>query len=135
MTAAEVARAFVDAINHGDVERLGSLITDDHRFVDSMGTEYRGRDAMCSGWKRYFAMVPDYRIEVQESCEHGPVVHMVGRAHGTFAHEGRLDAADRWSVPAAWRAVVTGNQVASWHVFADNEPMRRAMRRHGHESA
>jgi uncharacterized protein (TIGR02246 family) len=131
MTPADVVLAFIDAINGRDVDSLCRLMTDDHLFVDSGGAEHRGRETMRSGWHGYFAMVPDYTIEVQEVVADGPVVVVVGTARGTYAADGKLDPANRWSTPAAWRAEMTGRRVATWQVFADNEPLRQIMRRYG----
>jgi ketosteroid isomerase-like protein len=50
-----VAEQFVTAINAHDVERLASLMTSDHRFIDSLGAVIEGRDAMREGWKFYFS--------------------------------------------------------------------------------
>jgi ketosteroid isomerase-like protein len=63
MTALEVALAFVAAINAADVEAMGRLMTPDHRFVDGDGSEHGGRDEMVPGWRGYFEMVPDFRID------------------------------------------------------------------------
>jgi ketosteroid isomerase-like protein len=45
MTELEVTEQFVAAINAHDVGCLASLITADHRFVDSLGTVSEGRKA------------------------------------------------------------------------------------------
>lgn len=134
MTATAVTRSFVTAINRGDFDALASLMTEDHVFIDSEGVEHRGREAMRASWRRYFSLVPDYRIAVHEWYGRGPVVVLIGTAQGTYAHAGRLEAGDRWSTPAAWKAVVSGDHLATWQVFADNEPMRRLMRRYENES-
>jgi ketosteroid isomerase-like protein len=135
MTSAEVVLAFVNAINHHDIDRLCRLMTDDHLFVDTGGTQYRSRETMRSGWLGYFSMVPDYTIEVQEMVTDDPVVIVVGTARGTYSPDGNLDPADRWSTPGAWRAVVDGGHLAVWQVFADNEPIRQIMRKYGKETA
>ena len=128
MTAAEVVHCFVDKINAADVEGIVGLMTDDHRFVDSLGAEVVGREEMRHGWREYFRMVPDYHVEVRETFAEGQVVVLVGVAHGTYAREGMLRAEDAWRTPAAWRARVSGNRIAEWQVYADNEPIRRRMR-------
>ena len=135
MTSTEVVLAFVSAVNGHDVEALCRLMTDDHLFVDTGGAQYRGRETMRSGWIGYFSMVPDYTIEVQEVVADGPVVIVVGAARGTYTPDGKLDPADRWSTPGAWRALVAGERVAVWQVFADNKPIRQIMRRYGKETA
>jgi ketosteroid isomerase-like protein len=128
MTATEVVLRFVDRINAGDVEGLAALMTDDHRFIDSLGAEAVGRERMRRGWEEYLRMVPDYRLEVREAFQQGPVVVLLGVARGTYARDGTLRAEDAWETPSAWRAVVRGGRVAEWQVYADNEPLRQKMR-------
>jgi ketosteroid isomerase-like protein len=131
MNPADLALAFVEAINSDEADRIHSLMADDHLFIDSMGTEVRGREEMREGWAGYFAMFPDFQIEVQEAVCDGQTVIMVGAARGTYAADGELHPDNRWSLPAAWRAVIRGDRVAVWQVFADNEPVRQIMRRYG----
>ncbi len=119
---------FVACINRQDVEGLCRLMTANHLFVDSLGIEVRGRDAMREGWRAYFAMVPDYHITVTDHMESGSVVALLGRAGGTYSSDGRMLTQNRWETPAAWKAVVRGGLIAEWRVYADNEPMRRLMR-------
>ena len=150
-SAESVARAFVEAINRGDVDGLAELMTPAHRFVDSLGAVTEGRDAMRAGWADYFRMVPDYSIEVRESyCDENPgnadpsappsllagfpqgdgafVVVLLGVARGTYASDGELKQENRWETPAAFRALIADGKVAEWRVYADNEPIRRLMR-------
>lgn len=127
MTSVEVALRFVARINAKDVEGMVVLMTDDHRFVDSLGSAIVGRDRTRRGWEAYFHMVPDYGVEVQETFATGAVVVLVGRARGTYSPDGTLRVQNAWEMPAAWRAVVRGNRVAEWQVYADNEPMRMRM--------
>ena len=119
---------FVECVNRQDVEGLCRLMTPDHLFVDSLGVEVRGREPMHTGWRAYFAMVPDYHITVTEHLQSGDVVAMFGRAGGTYAPAGRMLAEYRWEAPAAWKAVIRDGLVAEWRVFADNEPLRGLIR-------
>ena len=122
-----VAHAFVDAINHRDVDEIVQLMTEDHVFIDSLGAKVQGKLNMMEGWKGYFRMVPDYSITVEETFVDGAVVAMLGIAQGTYSNGGVLRPENRWSTPAAWRALIRGSQVAEWRVFADNEPIRQIM--------
>ncbi len=135
MTNTEIVLGFLSAINSHDIELLCRLMTDDHLFIDTGGAQYRGRDMMRSGWLGYFSMVPDYTIEIHEAVADGCLVIVVGTAHGTYSPGGKLNPADRWSTPGAWRAVIAEGRVAVWQVFADNEPLRQIMRRHGKQTA
>jgi uncharacterized protein (TIGR02246 family) len=124
-SAEGVVEAFVRAINRQDVEALAELMTEEHRFVDSLGAVVQGREAMRAGWKGYFSMVPDYSIAVDETFCDGPIVVLLGTAQGTYAGGGRITAENRWKTPVALRASVEDGKVSEWRVYADNEPMRR----------
>jgi hypothetical protein len=99
----------------------------DHRLIDSLGAELAGQDRLRQGWEAYFRLVPDYRIEVQRTLADGPVVVLLGVARGTYTRDGTLRREGAWSTPAAWRALVAGDRVAEWQVYADNDPIRRRM--------
>jgi ketosteroid isomerase-like protein len=127
--AVAVALEFVDRINRRDVDLLCELMTEDHRFIDSDGTmPVTDRESMRTGWHGYFAMVPDYRIDVEDTISSGDVVVLLGVASGTYAADGELHPGNRWRTPAAWRALVRGDRVAEWRVYADLEPIRSVMR-------
>ncbi|MGD1101535.1 MAG: nuclear transport factor 2 family protein [Terriglobia bacterium] len=126
-----VARAFVNAINHQSAEEIAALMTEDHVFVDSLGTKTKGKQRMKAGWEGYFRMVPDYTIVIDETFVDGAVVVMLGTAQGTYSTDGVLRPEDKWSTPATWRAVARGSFVAEWRIYADNEPIRQIMARKG----
>lgn len=124
-----VARAFVQAINRHEVEALGALMAQGHRFVDSMGQVVEGRENVKMAWGGYLRMVPDYALSVEETIFDGPVAIMLGAAKGTYTPDGWLKAENRWETPAAFRALIKDGKVAEWRVYADNEPMRQRMRK------
>jgi ketosteroid isomerase-like protein len=124
-------RSFVRCINHGDIGGLRNLMTDDHLFVDGLGTRTRGRNRMSHAWLQYFRMVPGYRIQVDAVVERGTTVVVLGTAEGGYIPAGQTAVARRWKVPAAWRAVVRRGGVAEWQVYADNEPLRQLVRDEG----
>ena len=128
MYAVDIVLHFVKAINRADLRMLSTFMAKDHLFIDSDGTETRGRKAMRGAWGRYFAMMPDYHIDIDETYCSGGTVVLIGRASGTYAVEGKLRARNRWSVPATWRAVVIANQVGVWQVFTNPEPIFAIMR-------
>jgi ketosteroid isomerase-like protein len=131
MTAQKVAEQFVTAINAHDPDRLASLMTSNHRFIDSLGTVVEGRDAMREGWNFYFSMVPDYNLDISRSfvAEDGKAEAMlVGVASGSYWSNGIKRPDSSWSTPVAVRAVVHDGQIAEWQVYADNEPIREQMR-------
>ena len=129
MNAEDVARQFVDAINKHSVSAIYELMAEDHHFIDGLGEELEGRVPMKHGWRGYFAMVPDYLIKVNETFHNGSTVVFLGTASGTYKSSVTRKPENYWEVPAAWKAVVAGEKVKVWQIFADNEPIRKIMRR------
>jgi ketosteroid isomerase-like protein len=130
-TVKRVAFEFVNAINHQSVEEIADLMTEDHVFIDSMGTRVDGKQRMKAGWEGYFRMVPDYTIVIDETFVEGAVVGMLGTAQGTYSTDGVLRPENKWSTPASWRGLIRGSLVAEWRIYADNEPIRQIMARKG----
>ena len=130
MTSLEVADQFVAAINAHDLERLVSLMTRNHRFIDSLGTVTEGREAMRAGWKFYFGMVADYGIEITGSfIKNGrDEIVLIGIASGSYWSNGKKRPNSSWHTPVALRAVEREGLIAEWQVYADNEPIREQMR-------
>ena len=126
--AIDVALAFVDRINRHDVGGLVALMSENHHFVDGLGQEVRGREAMEKGWLGYFALFPDYSITVDDALSSGNVVALFGTAQGTYSVQGNLLAEAHWNIPAAWKAVVRYDCVHEWRVYADNEPVWKVMK-------
>ena len=122
-----VAIRFVNEINRHDVAALAAMMAPDFRFVDSLGQEVRGVERMRAAWTSYFALFPDYRITIREHLSLGPVVALFGSASGTLAEQGELPARNRWTLPAAWRAVIRDGRVADWQVYTDNQPVSKLL--------
>jgi ketosteroid isomerase-like protein len=122
--ATEVFLQFVAAINAHDVEALAALMSSGHRFVDGLGNSVAGAASMRAGWRGYFAMCPDYWIQVDRSISEGDTVLAVGRAGGT------IDGIP-WQTPAAWQAVIRDGLVCEWRVFADNKPVYEILAKRG----
>lgn len=71
-----------------------------------------------SGWAGYFALFPDYRIDVETMLSRDALVLLTGSASATHRATGRS-----WRIPAAWRALVSEHLIAEWQVYADNKPV------------
>jgi ketosteroid isomerase-like protein len=116
MNPIEAVLAFFDAINQHDVEKLVGLMTEDHVFVDSLGSPLRSRETMRAGWRGYFALCPDYRVSHEQIFRDGSTVAAFGSAGGSIR-------ADKWQTPAAWRIVVHEGLIKEFQVYADNKPV------------
>jgi hypothetical protein len=121
MGSIEVVRGFIRRINEHDVDGLTAILTEDHRFIDSLGSVFLGRETLRIGWSDYFRLVSNYRITVDEFADAGSSLLLAGSVEGR-------SAGVEWKVPAAWRAVVRDGLIAEWQVYVDNEPLRASLR-------
>ena len=115
----KVVEAFIGAINRHDLAELSNLMTEDHTFVDPAGRKISGRENMIAGWKGYFQMFPDYKIEMERWLADQDVVAVFGSAAGTFNGKRGLVPANRIAMPAAWRGLVEDGKIKLWQVYAD----------------
>lgn len=115
----QAVKAFVAAINKGDVSLLDGLMTEDHTFMDSRGTTSSGRERMKEGWEEYFRMFPDYRVELGEILQDGNLVAALGSCSGTYNGKRGLVSENRIEMPAAWKAIVENGKIKFWQVYAD----------------
>src|SRR5438270_8147573 len=90
MAASKTFQKFVESINDHDVDRLCDLMTENHKFIDSLGNVFSGRQNMRLGWIHYFDMFPDYQISCYAAFQQGNVVVAVGSATGTYAPDGKF---------------------------------------------
>lgn len=119
ITPAEIALAFVDAINSKDLEGMAGLMTDDHKFIDGDGSELPGKDQMKAGWKMHFELIPDLTLSISAQFEDEETVVLLGQSRGTILQNGELKAENHWQVPSAWRVLVKSGKVAEWQLYAN----------------
>jgi len=113
---ATVAERFNDAITHRDIDGLATLMSDDHRFIDTEGGTVSGKQACLAAWRGFFESFPDYRNVFTSFSTRGEVVVIVGRSE---CSEPALAG------PALWTATIVGDQVAEWHVHDDTPETRK----------
>ena len=116
----KVVLDFINAINSADVERIYLLMTDSHLFIDSQDNRMNGKENMKQAWTEYFALFPDYKIEINEIVEKDSMVCILGYASGTYKGMENENRSNYWRIPAAWSAIVLGNRIKQWQVYADN---------------
>src|SRR5450631_3530775 len=96
-------RAFITAINAHDSRAIVAGCTSEHVFVDSLGNRVSGEGQLQRAWEWYFAVFPDYRIDVDTLIVGSDCVLLSGSASATHFGSGA-----KWNIPAAWRAKVAG---------------------------
>jgi len=111
---------FADAISHADVNKIYSLMADDHLFIDSQGNKMEGKEKMKQAWTEYFGLFPDYKIEIDEIFEKDSSICLLGYASGTYKNLDNENDSNHWRIPVAWKAIIKNNQIKHWQVYADN---------------
>jgi ketosteroid isomerase-like protein len=123
MSPVETVVRFLETINQHDADGLAALMTEDHVFIDSLGQTVTGRESMRLGWRGYYAFCPDYWVSHERIIPSANLVAVFGAAGGTIAANGKLPAENKWRTSAAWLALVDGDLVKQWQVYADNKPV------------
>jgi ketosteroid isomerase-like protein len=126
-TPKSIVIEFISRINAHDPRGLVNLMTDTHRFIDSLGVSVTGKAAMLEAWGGYFLFFPDYTVEYSLIMELGSEVAVFATVRGTLAVGGKLLKENSWELPAACKAVVKDGKIDEWRVYADNEPVRAIM--------
>lgn len=129
MGTREIVETFVDAINGGHAERVVPLMGGSGIFIDSLGNRIEGREKLLAGWRAYFQLFPDYRIEIEGMLIEEQEVMLHGWAGGTLHRGGRAVDGGGWRIPAAWRAVADSRRVTLWQVYADSKPVYALLER------
>lgn len=124
---------FISVINSHDAKKIIEMITDDHSFIDSMGTIAKGKDTLLKAWKGYFDWFPDYKITLEHTYVDDTSIAIFGKASGTFDVNGKLLKENRFEMPAAWRAEVIEGKISLWQVYADNHPVWQIIERNERE--
>jgi len=119
MRPIEVAMAFVEAINSKDVDRMASLMTNDHKFIDGDGSEHSGKDRMTTGWRKHLELIPNLTLSISQHFEENETVVLLGWSSGTIVQNGELKQENSWRVPCAWRVLVESEKVAIWQLYAN----------------
>lgn len=125
----KTVQEYIRAINRQDLETMSALMSEDHEFVDASGGHYSGRDEILKGWPDYYAMFPDYSIEVIDIFEQDDRVAVFGFASATYWNLKDATHNNYWRIPAAWKAIVRNNKIIYWQVFCDYSPIHEIIKR------
>jgi hypothetical protein len=125
----EIVIRFITAINSRNVDLISEMISEDHKFTDSLGNIFRGKEVLTKGWTSYLHIFPDYKIEVDEIFDNGEKVMFTGKASGTYFSSEVFINENHWEINAAWRALIVNGKIKEWQVFGDNKPVYEIIER------
>lgn len=121
MEKKQIVLDFIAAINAHHIQRIYDLMAPDHTFIGTYGDEVHGKEEMKNGWIGYFEWFPDYLIELSDILEREGTFAIFGFAGGSYHGKRQEDDKSYWRLPAAWKAVVEGETIKLWQVFADSK--------------
>jgi len=117
--------AFIDRINHGDVEGLLALMADGHCLCVLDEPPVTGKEALGRAWQGYFDAFPAYVIHPWRFAEHpGGRVAVLGSTTGS--HLGLSDDEER-RLPVVWTADVEEGLLMTWSILDDDLRTREAL--------
>jgi ketosteroid isomerase-like protein len=115
-----IVQDYIAAINEADVDRILSLMSDNHIMIDSQDHKMTGKDNLRQAWIGYLGLFPDYKIEVNEILEKGSLICILGYASGTYKNLKNDDNSNFWKIPLALAAIIKDNHISKWQIYADN---------------
>jgi ketosteroid isomerase-like protein len=118
-----VTLSFLDRINHGDVEGLAALMTEDHELRVLDEPPQRGKGVLVAAWRGYTTAFPRYLIHPHRFAASGDQVAVLG--HTTGSHLGLPDEEES-KLTLIFISRIEGSLVASWTLVEDTTEHRRA---------
>jgi hypothetical protein len=106
-------------------------MADDHIFFDAWGGKTIGKDKMKDGWKGYFKMFPDYRMEIMDMYFYENKIAAFGFAGGTYENKKTETNENYWRIPAAWQVEIIGEKIKLWQVCADQKKIIDIIEKNG----
>jgi hypothetical protein len=119
----DIALGFVDRINHGDIDGLAALMTQDHELRIFDESPLRGREQVAEAWRGYAQVFPRYLIFIRGIGAKGNEVGILG--HTTGSHLGLSDDEES-KLTLIWIAQISGDRVACWTLIEDTPANRQA---------
>jgi ketosteroid isomerase-like protein len=111
LTPAAAAEEFNSHINTANLRALASLMSEDHRFIDSEGNTVSGKPACIAAWSGFFRAFPGYRNRFDSYHEFGSTVMFTG--YSECPNHPELTG------PAIWSATVMAERLTEWRVYLD----------------
>ena len=121
----DIVISFIEAINDHNVDKIADLMSEDHVFVGGSGYKIIGKTKMKEAWQGYYAVFPDYKIEITDIAENDSVIGLFGYASATYKNIKDESNSNFWRTPASWKAIVENNKIKHWQIFIDYTKSRK----------
>jgi ketosteroid isomerase-like protein len=114
--------AFIDRINHCDLEGLLDLMAEDHVLQVLSEPPVAGKAALRPAWRAYFDAFPDYVVYPRRMTQEGNRVAVLGHTSGS--HLG-LPEDEESRIDVIWTGEVRDGLIARWSIVRDTPEKRR----------
>ncbi len=112
-----VVLRFIEVVSQGNMEKIGSLVSDDVVFTDILGRVYREKDFM----ENYLLAFPEYKIHVHHVLQGGKGVAIFGKTSGS--HVPPEIEEQEWLV---WTAEVEDGLITEWRIYSSEAYAQRS---------
>ncbi len=68
----------------------------------------------------YFAIFPDYKIEINEIIEKDSLICTPGYASGQYRNRQNKNNINYWRILTVWKTITSANKIEQWQIYADN---------------
>jgi hypothetical protein len=113
---------FIDCINRGDVDGLGSLMASAHELRVFDEPPVVGREENIEAWRGYATAFPDYVIYPRRIAERDGIVAVLGQTTGS--HLGLPDTREAKQT-LIWVSVVEEGKIWAWQLVTDDRGNRK----------
>ena len=118
-----MAIAFIDCINRGDVDGMGSLMHENHELHISGEPPTVGREANVGAWWGYATSFPSYLILPSRIAAKGATAAVLGTTTGS--HLGLPDE-EEMKQTLIWLCEIASGKVLRWTLIEDTAGNRQA---------
>lgn len=115
----DIVISFVEAINNHDTDKIVNLMAEDYIFIDSYREKHVGKKGEKQGWKGYFALFPDFKIEIEDMAENDSIFGLFGYASATYKNLKDESNSNFWKIQASWKAIVENKKIKHWQIYCD----------------
>lgn len=118
MKQEEIALEFNNCINEKNLDKLGKLMTSEHRFIDSLDSKTIGKENCLKLWKEFFRLFPDYKNTFNTVSSKEDTVILIG--YSTCSDE-------RLNKTAIWTAKIKDEMLEEWRIYDDTANNRKIL--------
>lgn len=105
----KTSQRYIDCVNARDLAGLRAVLAESCRLIDAGGGWMEGRETCLAAFERFFALEPNYRLEIASMSRNGQDVLIKGRSTASDP---------RFAASTLFRARCYENQLHEWQSYS-----------------